>query len=153
MTTQDDNDLVALLGALRRAESADAAPAGVEAAVMHAWDAAHPAAAAHVRFSAASRLASLAAAAVLAAGLGVLGEHLRSAQVAAPSPAAEMSPTVVLVGEPVLDGEQVRRVRMRMPASTLHALGIRSTASPMDDVDVDVIVGEDGVARALSLNP
>jgi antitoxin component of MazEF toxin-antitoxin module len=42
---------------------------------------------------------------------------------------------------------------MRVPASVLHALGVTSTAALEDDVDVDVIVGEDGVARALSLNP
>jgi len=58
-----------------------------------------------------------------------------------------------LVGEPILDGEQVRLVRMRMPAATLHALGVRSTAPATGDVDVDVVVGEDGVARGLSLNP
>ena len=108
---------------------------------------------AHVRFSAASRIASLAAAAVLAVSLSVLGGWLRSAAVVAPSFAAETSPTVILVGEPVLDGEQIRRVRMRVPASALHALGVTSTAARDDDVDVDVIVGEDGVARALSLNP
>jgi hypothetical protein len=151
MTTPDDHDLVALLGTLRRAESADAAPADVEAAVMHAWDAAHPASVAPVPLTMTSRIASLAAVAVLAVGLGVLGERLRSAQIVAPSPAAETSPTVILVGEPVLDGEQMRVVRMRMPAAALHTLGVTSTSAI--DVDVDVIVGEDGVARALSLNP
>jgi len=60
---------------------------------------------------------------------------------------------VILVGEPVRDGEQIRLVRMRMPASALHTLGVTSTAALQGDVDIDVIVGEDGVARALSLNP
>jgi hypothetical protein len=150
MSSRDD-DIGAWLDALRHAESDDAAPAHVEAAVMHAWDAAHPAAA-HVRaFSVASRLGSLAAAAVLAIGLGVLGGHLRSAQLAVPSLAADASSPVILVGERLRDGEEIRLVRMRMPASTLHALGVTSIAAR--DVDVDVIVGEDGVARALRLNP
>ena len=116
---------------------------------MSAWDATHPAAT-HVRLSVASRIASLAAAAALAVGLGVLGEHLRTEQLIVPSLAAEASSSVILVGEPLLEGEQIRLVRMRMPASALHALGVISTAA---DVDVDVIVGEDGVARALRLNP
>jgi len=150
MTSRDDHDIGALLGALRQAQSADAAPAHVETAVMNAWNAFHPQAS--VRFTVASRVASLAAAVVLAVGLGALGQHLRSAQFVPPSLIAEAPSTVILIGEPLLDGEQARLVRMRMPASALHALGVTSTAA-FSDVDVDVIVGEDGVARALRLNP
>ena len=151
MTSRDDYDIGALLGALRQTQSGDVASAHVETAVMNAWDAAHPAAP-PVHFTVASRIASLAAAAVLAVGLGALGEHLRFAQLVPRPLAAEPSSPVILVGEPLLDGEQVRLVRMRMPASALHALGVTSTAA-FSDVDVDVIVGEDGVARALRLNP
>ena len=153
MTSPSDQNLVALLDALRDAESGATAPAHLEAALMHAWDASH-APAANARLSASAWCGSLAAAAVLAVGLTTVGGRLRSAAIVAPaSVAAETAPTVVLVGEPLLDGEQIRLVRMRMPASVLHALGIRSTAAALDDVDVDVVVGEDGVARALSLNP
>lgn len=152
MTSPADHNLASLLGALRDAESGTAAPAHVEAALMKAWDASHPPAAARVTVSA--WVGSLAAAAVFAVALTTVGGRLRSAAIVAPSPlVAETSPSVVLVGEPLLDGEQIRIVRMRMPASALHALGIRSTAAPLDDVDVDVVVGEDGVARAVSLNP
>lgn len=151
MTSRDDTGIGALLEALRQSQSADNAPGHVEIAVMSAWDAAHPPTA-HVHLTLASRLASLAAAAVLAVGLGVLGERLRSTPIVAPSVAADAPQTVILVGEPVLDGEQVRLVRMRMPASALHALGVTATAAAAN-VDVDVIVGEDGVARALRLNP
>jgi 2-methylaconitate cis-trans-isomerase PrpF len=151
MTNPDDN-LAASLRGLREAESRSAAPARVEAAVMAAWDAAHPTAT-PARVTVASRIGSLAAAAVLALGLGALGEHLRSAQLVPPSAvAADAAQPVILVGEPLLDGEQVRLVRMRMPASALHALGVTASAA-ITDVDVDVIVGEDGVARALRLNP
>jgi hypothetical protein len=58
----------------------------------------------------------------------------------------------MLVGAPILAGEPVRVVRMRVPASTLTTLGVRSLAGEFADaVDVDVIVGEDGVARAIRL--
>ena len=41
-------------------------------------------------------------------------------------------------------------VRMRVPAATLTELGVRQvTGTPGEHVDVDVIVGEDGVARAI----
>ena len=41
-------------------------------------------------------------------------------------------------------------VRMRVPASTLTGLGVRPvTGTPGEHIDVDVIVGEDGVARAI----
>ena len=153
MTSPADQNLASLLDALRDAESGTTAPAHVEAALMHAWDASHTPAA-NGRLTASVWFGSLAAAAVLAVGLTTVGGRLRSAAIVAPSSlAAETSPTVVLVGEPLLDGEQIRIVRMRMPATALHALGIRSTAASLDDVDVDVVVGEDGVARALSLNP
>ena len=77
MTSHDDH-LAALVDALRDAESGDAAPAHVEAAVMRAWDASH---AVHTpaRLSTVSQFASLAAGAVIATGLTLLGGHLRFA--------------------------------------------------------------------------
>jgi hypothetical protein len=57
---------------------------------------------------------------------------------------------LLLIGEPILQGEPVRMVRMRVPAATLTGLGVRPvTGTPGEHVDVDVIVGEDGVARAI----
>jgi hypothetical protein len=153
MSNSDDQDLPAVFDALRRADAHDVAPPRVEAAVMRAWDASHAPTLNNDRVSAASWIASLAAVAVLAISLTFVGGHLRLSVMEAPSQAVGMSPTVILVGEPVRDGEQIRLVRMRMPASALHALGVTSTVALEDDVDIDVIVGEDGVARALSLNP
>ena len=153
MNNPDDQNLSALFDALRRAAADESAPPRVESAVMRAWDASHSPAVNDVHVSAASWVASLAAAAVLVISLTVVGSRLRPSATVSPSQVAETSPTVILVGEPVRDGEQVRLVRMRMPASALHALGVTSTAALGDDVDIDVIVGEDGVARALSLNP
>jgi hypothetical protein len=61
--------------------------------------------------------------------------------------------TLVMVGEPLREGEPVRVVRMRVAGSTLSALGIRSLAQPQpDSVDLEVLVGEDGVARALRVS-
>jgi hypothetical protein len=164
MSSSDDQNLSALFDALRRADAHGSAPPRVESAVMRAWDASHAPVVSDVsrnaltaflpvRVSAASWVASLAAAAVLVISLTVVGGRLRSSAIVTPSLAVETSPTVILMGEPVRDGEQIRLVRMRMPASALHALGVTSTVALEDDVDIDVIVGEDGVARALSLNP
>ena len=150
MTNTDNDHLAALLAALRDEESGDMAPPRVEAALMRAWDASHARHRPPARLSRVSQFASLAAGAVAAAGLTLLGEHLRSTTAIRPSVAAETSPAVILIGEPILDGEPVRLVRMRIPAATLHALGVRSTAPSSDDVDVDVVIGEDGVARGLS---
>ena len=153
MNYSDEQNLSTLFDALRRADAHDSTPPRVESAVMRAWDASHLPAVNDVHVSAASWVASLAAAAVLVISLTVVGGRLRSSATVSPSQAAEISPTVILVGEPVRDGEQIRLVRMRMPASALHALGVTSTGALEDDIDIDVIVGEDGVARALSLNP
>lgn len=153
MTPTDNDHLAALLHALRDAESGHTAPPHVEATLMRAWDASHAPRSSPARLTLVSQFASLAAGAVLVTVLTLLGGHLRSATSVRPSLAADPSPTVILIGEPILDGEHVRLVRMRMPAATLHALGVRSTALSPGDVDVDVVVGEDGVARGLSLNP
>jgi hypothetical protein len=152
MSNSDDHRLTALLDALRTAEAGDSAPAHVETALLRAWDASHALRPSAARFTAVSRFTALAAGVVLATGLTVLGEHLRSIGAMNPPHSAE-TPTVILVGEPIHDGEEVRLVRMRMPASALHALGITSTAAATGDIDVDLVVGEDGVARGLSLNP
>src|SRR5262249_7345096 len=58
--------------------------------------------------------------------------------------------TVVLVGGPMASGELVQVVRMRVDRSALNALGITQNGSG-DTVEVDVLVGEDGVARGLRL--
>ena len=58
--------------------------------------------------------------------------------------------TVVLVGGPMASGELVQIVRMRVDRSALSALGITQSGSN-DTVEVDVLVGEDGVARGLRL--
>lgn len=147
----------ALADAERHAET----PPHVEAAVMAGWDAAHSVEAAfsHTAVGAALRRPSLrgpilwrgapalAAGVALAFTLTQLAIQLRVGLL----PQNEVATTtLLLVGEPIHEGEPVRIVRMRVPASTLAALGVRSTSGNLTDaVDLDVIVGEDGVARAI----
>ena len=62
------------------------------------------------------------------------------------------SRTIVLVGPPVLAGERVRVVRMRVTRETLIEMGLRPIVQ--DDaasIDVEMLVGDDGVARGLRI--
>lgn len=57
---------------------------------------------------------------------------------------------IVLVADPVLDASALCVVRVRMPRSTLAHLGI-PIADPeaSGSVDLEVLVGEDGIARTI----
>jgi hypothetical protein len=146
-----DTELAAALDALRQAEVDVDTPPRVEAALLAAWDAAHTQNAAPDSRRLWRKAGAIAAAVTIAAGLWQLGLQLERTTRRA-TERAEDGRTVLLVGEPILQGEPVRVVRMRVPASTLTGLGVRSTE--MDaaaEVDVDVIIGEDGVARAVRL--
>jgi hypothetical protein len=60
--------------------------------------------------------------------------------------------TVMLVGGPLLSNERLQIVRMRVDRDTLTSMGLRSVSSPdATMVDIEMLVGEDGVARALRL--
>ena len=149
-----------LLQALREAEVQVTTPPHVERAVLAAWDAEHRFGAQDVAAGrrAGSRpsvplawraLSAAAAGVALAIALTMLGGALRSTVQTTPAQAAA---TLVFVGEPIGRGEPVRVVRMRVPAATLGAIGVRSVAGELADfVDVELIVGEDGVARAIRL--
>jgi len=58
--------------------------------------------------------------------------------------------TLVVVGEPLTAGEPVHVVRMRVDASRLAAFGVRPVTQA-DSVNVELLVGEDGVARGLRI--
>ena len=134
---------------LRRAAGRMEAPPHVETAVLAAWDTAQARRAASPSPTRWRHAAAIAAAVTIAVGLAQLGQQLHRAarEERAPSLSGR---TLLLVGEPILQGEPVRMVRMRVPASTLSGLGVRpATGTPGEHVDVDVIVGEDGVARAI----
>lgn len=148
-TRLEDRGLADLLDALRRAEACMETPPHVEAAVLVAWDNEH----AHRTTSRPRSLwrdaAAVAAAITIAIGLAQLGQQLQRATQRTPERSRD-SGTLLLVGEPILQGEPVRMVRMRVPAATLTGLGVRPvTGTQSGHVDVDVIVGEDGVARAI----
>ena len=145
----DDTNLAGALAALRREAARMESPPHVETAVLAAWDKAHaPRIAAHAH-GLWRRAAAIAACITFAVGLGHLGRELhRTLQTAKESGSGRSA--LLLVGEPILQGEPVRVVRMRVPASTLSGLGVRpATGNTAAHVDVDVIVGEDGVARAI----
>jgi hypothetical protein len=55
-----------------------------------------------------------------------------------------------VVGGPLGRSEPVRVVRMRVPRSAVSELGI-PTAPQADTVEIDVLVGEDGVARGVRM--
>jgi hypothetical protein len=146
----EDTDLASALDALRQDEGRIETPPHVEVAVLAAWDQAHAPRGEERARTPWRDAAAVAAAVTIAVGLGQLGRELQRTTRAAMEPALE-SRTLLLVGEPILQGEPMRVVRMRVPASTLTAIGVRSATG--DDeathVDVDVIIGEDGIARAI----
>lgn len=147
-TRHDEYSLADAFEELRREEAAIETPAHVEAAVLAAWDEAHAESARRPR-SLWRNVVAVAAAVTIAVGLAQLGRQLQRLTQPA-TKQAQNSGTLLLVGEPILQGEPVRMVRMRVPASTLSGLGVRPvTGSPGEHIDVDVIVGEDGVARAI----
>jgi hypothetical protein len=147
------------LRALREAEQHVAPPSRLEARLMQAFDAAAAIDAETAPPSAAlmSRrrwLGGLAVAATVALAAG--GAYLNRAPAqSAPTPAspAQAVESVVLTVEPPGVEETVRVVRMRVAPSTLKGLGIESDRIPLGEtlVDVDVLVGEDGVARGVRL--
>jgi hypothetical protein len=151
-----DGRLEEALAALRREETASETPPRVEAALLAAWDS--EVRGAHVvtervhrtprrRGEKGTQVAALAAGVLLAVTLGRLGQTLREAAL---PPAAGETASLLLLGEPILVGEMVRVVRMEMPAAALARLGMRtSSVDPTTPITVDVLVGEDGVARAI----
>jgi hypothetical protein len=147
-TRHEHDALASALSELRRVEASMDTPPHLEAAVLAAWDKAHATETANRPRNLWHQAAAIAAIVTLAIGLAQLGHQLQRAT--QPAERSQNSRTLLLVGEPILQGEPVRMVRMRVPASTLTGLGVRPvTGTSGEHVDVDVIVGEDGVARAI----
>jgi hypothetical protein len=151
-----DTRLARSLEMLAEIEDASAAPASVEAAVMARWDAAH---APQAR---ARRRRAMRAAVTTAAGITLVGalawqhgsNERASDEASGPNPADQAQyTTVAVVGGPLMAGEPIRVVRMRVARSVLGELGIPSPATQgtayVETVDIDVLVGEDGVARGV----
>jgi hypothetical protein len=155
------------LRALRDAEQRVLPPARLASRVMQAFDEARTSHAHGTvqpeatrsgprwRFMPARHVAlglAAAAAVVLVASISVVNrEPSRPAPVVAPAVGDVES--VVLTVEPPGVEETVRIVRMRVAPSALKGIGIESDRIPPGEalVDVDVLVGEDGVARGVRL--
>jgi hypothetical protein len=156
------------LRALREAEQRVLPPARLAARVMHAFDEAGANSAGITRqpdalssrrrwpFGLPTRgaLAALgvAAAVALAASISLVNRE-PSQPAAVDAPRLEDVESVVLTVEPPGVEETVRIVRRRVAPSALKGIGIESDRIPPGEalVDVDVLVGEDGVARGVRL--
>ena len=142
---------------LAEIESASKTPSRVETAVMARWDARQT----KRGPSRARRVMRVAT--TMAAGITIVGALAweRGTQVrlkpdttptVAPKPDTTYT-TVAVVGGPLMADEPIRVVRMRVARSVLGELGIPSPAqrgtAQAETVDIDVLVGEDGVARGV----
>jgi hypothetical protein len=141
---------------LAEIEAASETSPDVQSAVMARWDAEHnPRRRARARTRRAAGMA-----ATVAAGIAIFGVLAWQRSSSKPDTAGTSTAgasvsgytTVAVVGGPLLAGEAIRVVRMRVARSVLGELGIPSTASQgeqVQTVDIDVLVGEDGVARGV----
>ena len=142
-----DEQLSALGEAERRVET----PARVETAVLAAFDE-RQTRVRHPRFRRPSVLAALALAAGIVLGVSSSVVYFQRTPQTPTLAAEPVSESVVLVVEPPGVQEPVRAVRIRVSRAALESLGIRTVASQgSDTVEVDVLVGEDGVARGVRL--
>ena len=136
---------------LAEAESASQTSTRVEAAVMARWDTEHDPR--HRRRTRTRRIVRVATS--VAAGItfiSVLAWQRGTSDPVRLKPDATYT-TVAVVGGPLMADEPIRVVRMRVARSVLGELGIpspaqRGAAQP-ETVDIDVLVGEDGVARGV----
>ena len=136
---------------LAEIEAGSETPSRVETAVMARWDAMQT----RRIPSRTRRLARVATA--MAAGItifGVLAWQQNATVRLKPDTTKESQfTTVAVVGGPLMADEPIRVVRMRVARSVLGELGIPSPAqrgaAPAATVDIDVLVGEDGVARGV----
>ena len=141
---------------LAEIEAGSKTPSRVETAVMARWDAMQK----RRVPSRTRRVARVATA--MAAGItifGALAWHNMTVRLKPDTTSTvRLKPdptytTVAVVGGPLMADEPLRVVRMRVARSVLGELGIPSPAqrgaAPAATVDIDVLVGEDGVARGV----
>lgn len=158
-------DLDHMLRALAQDDAQARAPTHLREAVLAAWDAQHASpvtrpAPWHRRWR--GQMAAAAAAAVLAVAWlvahfapgrvpvdpsGRATDAVDSRSYFAPTGDAALS---TLVGEPALDSESLQIVRLRMPRGALRAFGVALLdPDAASDVEVDVLVGDDGFPRSI----
>jgi hypothetical protein len=152
-----DARLARSLEMLAEIEDASTTPVSVEAAVMAGWDTAHAPQARSRRSRVVRAAATTAAGITLVSALAwqpIRNERANVHDAARLEPdATNEYTTVAVVGGPLMAGEPIRVVRMRVARSVLGELGIPSSAqhgaAQVETVDIDVLVGEDGVARGV----
>ena len=155
---RSDARLAESLQMLAEIETASQTSTRVETAVMARWDTEHdPRHRMRTRTRRIVRIATSVAAgitfiSVLAWQRGANDVRLPSTLHGPGKPDATYT-TVAVVGGPLMADEPIRVVRMRVARSVLGELGIpspaqRGAAQP-ETVDIDVLVGEDGVARGV----
>jgi hypothetical protein len=119
------------------------APARLRHAVMSAWDTAQGEPVSSRGRPRAVRLA-LAAGLVAVTVLTVVTVRERETTV------RESVPLIPLVADPVFQNEPLTLVRLRMPRTSLAAIGITFTEPETASlVDVDIVVSSDGLPRSI----
>jgi hypothetical protein len=153
MKDEEPDDLADLLRRLDRAAAVPAPDGSREAALLAAFDAAHASSQAPRR--AVRWLAAAAAVAIVAGASAWIPIRRSPAPTAAPPPltaVAEPMDFVALPGASVLPPlESGELVRMDLPASMLPSLGLFPPASDARVVRADVLIGQDGLPRAVRL--
>jgi hypothetical protein len=150
---------------LAEIEAASETPARVEAAVMARWDTERdPRHRTRTRTRRIVRVATTVAAGITF--VSVLAWQRGTSSTARLKPdtthTVQLKPdttntdatytTVAVVGGPLMADEPIRVVRMRVARSVLGELGIPSSqrgTAQVETVDIEVLVGEDGVARGV----
>jgi hypothetical protein len=140
------------LRTLAKIEASTETPSRVETAVMARWDATQ------ARRARSPTTRVVRGAAATAAGITLVGALAWQQSTNEPASARDpvrLKPdttneftTVAVVGGPLMAGEAIRVVRMRVARSVLGELGVPSSTQS-ETVDIDVLVGEDGVARGV----
>jgi hypothetical protein len=145
---------------LSEIEAASETPSRVETAVMANWDAMQ------MRRAPSRTKRIVRVATTMAAGITIFGalawQHSARVRLKPdttqtvrlkPDTTDTQYTTVAVIGGPLMAGEPIRVVRMRVARSVLGELGVPSSAprdsSRGETVDIDVLVGEDGVARGV----
>jgi hypothetical protein len=126
-----------------RSDANVTAPVRLRDAVMSAWDTAHGEPVSSTRRPRAVRVA-------LAAGLEAV-TVLTAVTLREPETTVRESiPLIRLVADPVFQNEPLTLVRLRLPRTSLAAIGIAFTEPEKASlVDVDVVVGSDGLPRSI----
>jgi hypothetical protein len=151
MTHQTDSWIDTALDDLAAADAHAVVPAKVQAAVLHAWDtkqaAGRPQGFHPVRWRAAWVLVPAAAAVIVAVALRDRDPAVAPTATARPTP---VDSGYVIVPEPFADTATLHVVRVRMARMALATLGV-PIADPDAEglVDVEMLVGDDGVARSI----